>query len=298
MPGASARAAYLAYRGGAEVARALPRSLGLRIARGASRAMTAIWKTRRRQAERNLRRVTRGAWDDDELHRASGRLFANYGQYWHELFRLRLDDPAIEADTDAEGYEHIAGPQAEGRGVILALPHLGNWDAAGAWLAVRGHRLTVVAEPLEPPDLFEWFVAQRRAIGMDVVPLGPGAAGELLRALADGRIVALLCDRDLTGDGVEVELFGERTTMPGGPAVLAMRSGAPIVPVGIYFRPGGRRLLRIMPPVPAGHRTSVRDDVQRVTQDLARVFEALIGAAPDNWLMTQAVWPSDVPTPS
>jgi KDO2-lipid IV(A) lauroyltransferase len=222
-----------------------------------------------------------------------GRLFANYGQYWYELFRLRRDVRNIEADTDSEGYEHIAGPQAVGQGVILALPHLGNWDAAGAWLAGRGHRLTVVAEPLEPPELFAWFAAERRELGMDVVPLGPGAAGALLRVLANGEIAALVCDRDLTGDGVEVEFFGETTTMPGGPAVLALRSGARIVPVGIYFRPPARRLVKILPAVPTDRRGSLRDDVQRVTQDLARRFETLIAAAPDHWLMMQPVWPSD-----
>jgi KDO2-lipid IV(A) lauroyltransferase len=255
--------------------------------------MTAVWTTRRRQVERNLRRVTRGALDDSELRRASGRLFANYGQYWHEMFRLRGAGHDLEAATDSEGYEHIARPQAQGRGVILALPHLGNWDAAGAWLAGRGHALTVVAEPLEPVELFEWFAQERRALGMEVVPLGPSAAGAVLRALHGGRVTALVCDRDLTGDGVPVELFGERTTMPGGPAVLAFRSGAPILPVGIYFRPGARRLVRILEPVPAERQGSLRDDVRRVTQDLARRFEALIAAAPEDWLIMQPVWPHD-----
>jgi KDO2-lipid IV(A) lauroyltransferase len=255
--------------------------------------MTALWSTRRQQVERNLRRATKATLTDDELRRTAGRLFANYGQYWYELFRLRRDVRNIEADTDSEGYEHIAGPQAASQGVILALPHLGNWDAAGAWLAGRGHRLTVVAEPLEPPELFAWFAAERRELGMDVVPLGPGAASALLRVLANGEIAALVCDRDLTGDGVEVEFFGETTTMPGGPAVLALRSAAPIVPVGIYFRPPARRLVKILPPVPTDRRGSLRDDVQRVTQDLARRFETLIAAAPDHWLMMQPVWPSD-----
>jgi KDO2-lipid IV(A) lauroyltransferase len=293
VPGATGRAAYLAYRAGADVARALPPALGLRIARGASRGMTALWSTRRQQVERNLRRATNGTMTDHELRRAAGRMFANYGQYWYELFRLRRDVHEIEAHTDSEGYEHIAGPQAAGQGVILALPHLGNWDAAGAWLAGRGHRLTVVAEPLEPPELFAWFAEERRELGMDVVPLGPGAAGALLRVLANGEIAALVCDRDLTGDGVEVELFGETTTMPAGPAVLALRTGVPIVPVGIYFRPPARRLVKILAPVLTERQGRLRDDVQRVTQDLARRFEALIAAAPDHWLMMQPVWPSD-----
>ena len=293
MPGAAGRAAYLAYRAGADVARVLPPALGLSLARNVSRAMTAAWPTRRRQVERNLQRATRGELNGDDLRRATRRVFDNYGRYWHELFRLRRGVDAVEAETDSEGYEHIAIPQADGRGVILALPHLGNWDAAGAWLSGRGHRLTVVAEPLDPPELFEWFAAQRRALGMEVIPLGPGAAGAVLRAIVDGEIGCLVCDRDLTGDGVPVELFGEPTTMPGGPAVLALRSGAPLVPVGIYFRPNSRRFINILAPVPTDRRGSLRDDVQRVTQELARRFEDLIAAAPDQWLVMQPVWPAD-----
>jgi KDO2-lipid IV(A) lauroyltransferase len=258
--------------------------------------MPALWSTRRRQVERNLERASRGTLHGTELRKATTRVFDNYGRYWHELFRLRLGDGSIEADTDSEGYEHIGDPQAAGQGVILGLPHLGNWDAAGAWLKERGHRLTAVAEPLEPRELFEWFADQRRALGIDVVPLGPGSASAVLRALDEGQIAALVCDRDLTGDGVTVELFGESTTMPGGPAVLALRSGAPLVPVGIYFRPHARRFIRILPPVPTERRGNLRDDVQRVTQDLACRFEELIAAAPDQWLMMQPVWPADMVT--
>jgi KDO2-lipid IV(A) lauroyltransferase len=294
VPGATGRAAYLAYRAGADVARALPPTLGRSLARIVSRAVPALWSTRRHQVERNLQRASRGTLQGRELHQATLRVFDNYARYWHELFRLRRDNDAVESDTDSDGYEHIAVPQAAGQGVILGLPHLGNWDAAGAWLHGRGHRLTAVAEPVEPRELFEWFAEQRRAIGIDVVPLGPGAATAVLRALDDGRIAALVCDRDLTGDGVTVELFGESTTMPAGPAVLALRSGAPLVPVGIYFRPHSRRFIRIMAPVPTERQGSLRADVQRVTQDLACRFEELIAAAPDQWLMMQPVWPADV----
>ena len=206
---------------------------------------------------------------------------------------LRAEVNGLEASTDSEGYEHIQAPQAEGRGVILALPHLGNWDAAGAWLAARGHALTVVAEPVEPPELFDWFAGERRALGMDVVPLGPDAIIEVLRAIGEGRVVCLVSDRDLTGDGIPIEFFGEPTTMPGGPALVALRTGAPLLPVGTYFGPGARHFIRIRPPVPAERRGRLRDDVQRVTQDLAYCFEELIGAAPDQWLMMQPMWPTN-----
>jgi KDO2-lipid IV(A) lauroyltransferase len=291
LPAAPGRAAYLAYRAGADIARALPPAFGLQLARTVSRGLTALWTHRRREVAQNLRRASRGSLDDGELRRGVSEVFANYGRYWHELFRLREELDGLEAATDSEGYEHIAGPQAEGRGVILALPHLGNWDAAGAWLAARGHELTVVAEPVEPAELFEWFAAERRALGMQVVPLGPDALLQVLRALGTGRVVCLVSDRDLTGDGVPVSLFGEATTMPGGPAMAALRTGAPLLPVGTYFRGPTRHFIRILPPVPAERRGRLRDDVHRVTQELANRFEVLIGAAPEQWLMMQPMWP-------
>jgi KDO2-lipid IV(A) lauroyltransferase len=179
---------------------------------------------------------------------------------------------------------------------VLALPHLGNWDLAGAWLAGQGYEITVVAEPAEPPELFEWFVETRARLGLRVVPLGPEAGGVLLRELRDNRVVCLLCDRDLTGDGIAVTFFGEKTRIPGGPAMLALRTGAPLLPVGLSFRPHDGHSARILAPVPADRRGRVRDDVTRVTQQLAERFEDLIRATPDQWLMLQPNWPSDVVT--
>jgi len=115
----------------------------------------------------------------------------------------------------------------------------------------------------------------------------------VLAALRDNHAVCLLCDRDLTGDGVPVEFFGERTTMPGGPALTALRSGAPLIPVGCYFLPRGRQRLEIGPPLPTERTAGIRVDVARVTQALAHRFEALIREAPEHWHLMQPNWPSD-----
>lgn len=298
MAGIGARAASLAYRAGAETARVLPRAPGELLARGLSLGMTAMSGTRRRQVARHLRRVSGGRLQGFALARSTVAVFDNYGRYWHDFFRLPHDAPGgLEHRIDAEGFEHVAAGVAAGKGTILALPHLGNWDFAGAWLAARlrplGTGLTVVAEPLEPPDLFDWFVELRREIGMEVVPLGPSATGAVLRALRDNRVVCLVCDRDLTGDGVAVEFFGEQTTLPGGPATLALRTGAPVLPVGNYILGGGRHRVRIGAPVPIERTGRTRDDVRRVTQELAHRLEALIRAAPEQWLLMQPNWPSD-----
>jgi KDO2-lipid IV(A) lauroyltransferase len=244
---------------------------------------------RRRQVERNLRRVTGSA-----SRRAVRQTFQSYARYWVESFRL----PGTPADVLAqgmlsEGFEHLEEAVAGGRGVIVALPHLGGWEWAGFWVTEsRHHKVSVVVEPLEPPEVFDWFADLRRQFGMHVIPLGPKAGGEVLRALASGQVLCLLCDRDLDGSGVEVEFFGERTTLPGGPATLALRTGAPLLPAAVYYR-DGKHLACIRPPLPVERQGRLRDDVARVTQALVHELEALIRTAPEQWHLMQPNWPSD-----
>jgi KDO2-lipid IV(A) lauroyltransferase len=149
-----------------------------------------------------------------------------------------------------------------------------------------------VVEPLEPPELFDWFVAFRSSLGMNIVPLGPKAGSELVRGIKERHVVCLLCDRDIQGGGVEVEFFGERTTMPAGPATLALRTGAPILPCAAYFTPTGHRAV-IRPPVPTERRGSLREDVGRITQAVAEELEVLIRAEPEQWHLMAPNWPSD-----
>ena len=293
MPGA--RAAYLAYRAGAETARRLPTSLGRPLARVASRGMVRAWDEKREQVRRHLVRASHGALSGDALDRATRQQFANYARYWYEMFRLQPSDRAALDETfKPAGRSHLDAAVAQHQGVILALPHLGNWDLAGAWLSNQVPHVTVVAEPVEPPELFEWFVDTRRALGMEVIALGPGAGPALLRALRADHVVCLVCDRDIAGDGVEVEFFGERTRLPGGPATLALRTGAPLLPAGAYFEGETGHGATIEPPIDVERRGRLRDDVTRVTQDLAHRFEELISAAPEQWLLMQPNWPSDV----
>jgi len=299
VAGPRARAAYLGYRAAAEVARVLPPALAGPLARATSRVYEASNPARRLQVARNLDRVAGHPLDPGARRRAMRATFDFYGRYWHELFRLAVEDPGpLLADFDCDGLERLDRAAAAGRGVLVALPHLGNWDLTGAWIAARGYQLTVVAEPVDPPELFDWFVATRARLGMRVVALGPAAAGEVLRDLRDGRVVALVCDRDLAGDGIPVEFFGEATTLPGGPALLALRSGAPLLPVGTYFRAGDGHAARILEALPTGRQARMRDDVARVTQQLADRFETLIRAAPEQWLLMQPNWPSDRPAAS
>jgi KDO2-lipid IV(A) lauroyltransferase len=160
-------------------------------------------------------------------------------------------------------------------------------------IEAQGLSLAAAVERLEPPELYEWFLRYRRdELGMEIVPVGPSAASQLGGALAGGSILALLCDRDLSGDGIEVDFFGERTRLPGGPALLALRSGCPLVPVGVFFR-GDQHHAVIRPPLDTERRGRLRADVARVTQDLAHALEELVSLDPVQWHMLQPNWPSD-----
>jgi KDO2-lipid IV(A) lauroyltransferase len=174
-------------------------------------------------------------------------------------------------------------------------PHLGGWDFGGAWLASLGYRITTVVEVLEPRELLEFFVSLREAKGLEVVVRGPEAIATLTTALGENRIVALLCDRDLGRRGVDVEFFGERTTLPAGPARLALDTAAPLLAAAVYFRPRGRHYGVVRPPVSVELTGDHRYDVARLTQAIARELEELIRAAPEQWHLMQPNWPSDYP---
>lgn len=282
------------YRTGALMARLLPGVVASGLASPIGFGASFGNAERRAIIERHLRRVNpelagyrlRGAVQD---------AFDSYARYWIDSLRLpNLSARTVAADFEIVGYRHVTDALDEGNGVILALPHLGGWEWAGRWMTDRGHKLTVVVERIEPPELYEWFVNLRADLGMTVVPLGATAGRAVLRALHDNEVVCLLSDRDIQGGGVEVEFFGERTTLPAGPATLGLRTGAPILPVGVYYtrRANGHHAV-VRPPVPAERRGKLRDDVARVTQFLAHELEYLIRRAPEQWHLFQPNWPSD-----
>ena len=281
------------YKAGVAIAATLPETLSLGLATLAGHAVCLRPSERRRMLRRHLRRVLGPGASEAEVHRLAARAMAAYARYWVDTFRVpSLSLEELELGLSFTGREHIEAGLATGRGVVLALPHLGGWELAGAYIARMGDPITVVVEQLEPPEAFRWFVDLRRSMGMTVVPADSSAGAAVARALKANQVVCLLSDRDLGGTGVPVDFFGERTTLPGGPATLALRSGAPLVPIAVYATWRGHEAV-VRPPLDTARRGTFRADVARITQDLAGELEALIRRAPDQWHLLQPNWPSD-----
>lgn len=282
-----------AYRLGAAAARLVPGPVASLAGRGIGAAMGLGDAERRRIVARHQQRAHGETLGPAALRRAVQRTFDSYARYYVEAFRLpQLSPGDLDAGMSYEGFDHVRDALDEGSGAILTIPHLGCWDYAGAWVATQGVPITVIVEPLEPPELFEWFADFRRSLGMTVVALGPDAAHASMRALKNNELLCLLSDRDIGGGGVEVTFFGERTTLPGGAATLALRTGAPILPVAAYYR-GDLHHGIVRPPIPVSRTGRLRDDVARITQLVADELEGLIRRAPEQWHLMQPNWPSD-----
>jgi lauroyl/myristoyl acyltransferase len=247
-----------------------------------------------RRLRANLARVVGPGVDLDPLVR---RAMRSYARYWRETFRLSRITPATVRDhTEITGGDLLDKSLASERGVVLALPHSGNWEAAGVWLLERGAPFSTVAERLRPESLYERFVAYREGLGMEVLPLTGGdrpPSDVLKERLQAGRTICLLGDRDLTARGIDVDFFGATARMPAGPALLAATTGAALHPVGLWFTRGGWGIT-VHPEleVPDGGR--LRDKVTTATQQLADRFAADIALRPYDWHMLQRLWLADL----
>ncbi|NNE74500.1 MAG: phosphatidylinositol mannoside acyltransferase [Acidimicrobiales bacterium] len=282
------------YRLAAAGARRLPRSTGQRFAVAAGRMVRRFDRDRRAVVEQNLRRIIGDELDEARLPALVDEVFTNYARYYHESFRLpALSVDELDAGYTQTGYHRLLDARENGHGPILALPHLGSWEWAGFWLhRVGGLNVTAVVERLDDEEVFDWFVDLRHQLGMNIVSVGPGAGSALIEAIKRLDVVVLLCDRHVgEGSAVEVEFFGERAKLPAGPATLALRTGAPLLPTAVYTTPTGCHGIA-RPAIPVEREGKFRADVQRITQLLAYELEIMIRKAPTQWHVLQPIWPA------
>jgi phosphatidylinositol dimannoside acyltransferase len=247
-----------------------------------------------RQLRRNLQRVVPGAspQEMDDLVRQSLR---SYARYWKETFRL----PSMDAKSIARkmnetviGKDVIDAALERGKGAVIALPHTGNFDASGIWVAQQYNGFTTVAERLKPESLYERFLAYRQSLGFEVLPLTGGSTSPyrvMVERLKQNRIICLVADRDLTKMGIPVTFFGEETRMPAGPARLAATTGATVLVVDNLFVDDGWGVRFHSP-----QQVESRADVPAATQRLADTYAGDIAAHPADWHMLQKLWLADL----
>lgn len=283
-----------AFATGWRVVKKLPTRLAYRTF---DLAADALWRKRGAgvlQYERNQARIHPDL-SAEELRQLSRRGMRSYLRYWCEAFRLPTMSPdEVNGIFDLERKELMDACVASGTGAVMVVNHAGNWDLAGAWGCLRYGALTTVAERLKPEGLFEQFVAYRESVGMNVVPLGdPDVIRRLARALKEGQIVPLLGDRDISRNGVIVDFFGEPASLPAGPAVLGILTGAPVMPVTLWYD-GPRATGYVHDAIPVPTEGTKAERIQAMTQQIAAAFEASLRVHSVDWHMMQPVWLADL----
>jgi KDO2-lipid IV(A) lauroyltransferase len=303
----SERLTLLAYRAGWRLVRLLPERAAYRLF---DVIADVVWRRGGRGVQGLQRNLSRARPDLDAagLRQLSREGMRSYLRYWCDTFRLAdWDHERIRSTVRVEGDAPVRAALAAGRGVVMFLGHLGNWDHAGAWSTLELAPVTTVAERLRPEELYEQFLGFRRRLGMTILPLtgGSDVFRALTRALRDGGFVPLLADRDLSGGGDEVLLLGEPARVAVGPAALALSTGAALFPVSIRYErrtPRSRSDARwgivirfhdeVVPPV--DHGQDRRQLVRALTQQCVNALSDAIRAHPQDWHMLQRVFVADL----
>src|SRR6266508_2034658 len=258
---------------------------------GYARAGYRVMRKARDTVSENYAQVLGRAPDSDLVQAAVRAGFLLYARYWYESFAVRTwDQDRVDRAFDIQNAERFDKALAAGRGCIAALPHLGNWDVAGKWLA--GHyKMVAVAEQLKPRRMYELFLQHRLDLGMEILPLTEdrSAGIQLAQMLADNYVVKLVADRDLGGRGVDCEMFGRTRKVPAGPALLSLSTGAPLLACSTFTADDGWLCL-IGEPLEIERTGDMRTDVTALTRLLAAEFERAIAARPTDWHMFQPAW--------
>lgn len=287
---------YYAYVAMSALLRWLPERVAYPVAQALG-SLAAKRSKKKEQVARNLSRIVGKPPDSPEVERLVGESFQSYARYWFETFALVREDKDFFLDRfrcpDLVKIEQVL---ERGRGAIVAVGHLGNWDAAGAWVGANGHLLVTVAEVLKPRRMYDFFVDHRAALGMRIYPAQAGVSRDLIREVEQGAVLAILADRDLKGTGVEVEFFGEKTTFPPGTANIAIETGIPILVAGVFstVHEDGKRgwYAEISDPieVPEG---AGKEAVPALTQRVADELERCVAKHPEEWHVFQPFWTAD-----
>jgi KDO2-lipid IV(A) lauroyltransferase len=277
-----------AYFAGWRLVRWLPERTAYRLAYSAADFLTKRNGKNVARLRSNLNR-TQPNISPQELDALVFKAMSSYMRYWCDTFRFPDWSAERVRETVSVTNEHLLLNAIEAKtGVIVALPHAGNWDHAGAYFCAKDIHLVTVAERLKPEKLFLKFLQYRQAMGMEVLPLDGRVMGTLAQRLRQGCLVALVADRDLSRSGIDVDFFGGPSRMPAGPALLALKTKAPLITAFVSYTDSGIHIDFNEVAIPTAG--SEQEKVETVVQLTARHFENGISEHPEDWHMLQRIW--------
>lgn len=293
--GATAVLCYWGVLALAWLAQKLPLGISYWIATRVGDVVYLVWWRGRASTIDNFRRVLGEGEPERVVRHIARRSFRNYHRTIVDFFRLpRLNPQEAERLIEGHGWEHLDRALAQGKGVILVGTHFGNWDLAAMALAARNYRVNAVADGFSSKKLEEWVKRNREARGVRIIPVGSYSLRHIFQALRRNEAVGIIVDRPAGEEGVPVRFFGEWTRWPRGPAVLALRTGAPLLAGYLVRRPDGsfKGEIRPISAVPMGQKAQPsQEDVQSLTQAMVELFEEYIRRYPDQWYMFRRMWP-------
>lgn len=277
-----------AYFAGWRIVRWLPERTAYRLAYAAADFLTKRKGKNVSRLRSNLQR-TKPNMTELDLNLLLIDAMRSYMRYWCDTFRFPDWSPERVRETVSVTNEHLLLDAISAKtGVIVTLPHAGNWDHAGAYFCGKGINLVTVAEHLKPEKLFLKFLSYRQAMGMEVLPLDGRVLGTLEQRLRQGALVALIADRDLSRSGIAVTFFGAPSRMPPGPAILALKTDAPLITAFVSYTETGIHIDFNQVSLPTSG--SDEEKISHIVQDMAQEFEVGITAHPEDWHMLQRIW--------
>jgi len=278
----------VAYFAGWRIVRWLPEKSAYRLFDLVADRVSARDGKSFRRLESNLKRVV-PELSDTELRNLARVGMRSYLRYWCDTFRSPdWDTKRIQSTVTVNDVELLLEPVRSKRGVVVALPHAGNWDHAGSYFCSHGIPLVTVVERLKPEKLFLKFLEYRQKIGMEALPLNGRVMGTLASRLREGKLVALVADRDLSRSGIDVNFFDGTARMPAGPALLALRTGADLITAYVSYTETGIHIDFRKVLIPVGE--TENDRVAKTVQLCADNFAAGISEHPQDWHMLQRIW--------
>jgi len=276
------------YFAGWRIVRWLPERTAYRLAYAAADFVTKRKGKNVSRLRSNLQR-TKPNMTELDLDLLLIDAMRSYMRYWCDTFRFPDWSPERVRETVIVTNEHFLLDAISAKtGVIVTLPHAGNWDHAGAYFCGKGINLVTVAEHLKPEKLFLKFLSYRQAMGMEVLPLDGRVLGTLEQRLRQGALVALVADRDLSRSGIAVTFFGAPSRMPPGPAILALKTDAPLITAFVSYTETGIHIDFHEISLPTSG--SDEEKISHIVQDMAQEFEVGIAAHPEDWHMLQRIW--------